>query len=239
LLQTIAVGVPRPGGIWVDERGVLYALNVPDGSYQTSLAEYEPGSASPFRIITKGIVNCSAIAVDRRRDVYVSGIDTSNGSFFLEIYPKGKLTPSQTLTIPRSGVGGPAGLAFDSSGALLVAESLLGVGAVYRLRHGSQRFTNLNLRDAPGGSIGVDGAGNLYVGGNHAVAVYPPGATRPERTVRVQNHVDAITVAPGGELYVADAGKLAEYAPGAKEPARSFNVEALVGGLALTPSDGP
>lgn len=233
LLQTIVAGVPRPGGIWVDKRGALYAVNVPDGSYQTSLAEYKPGTDSPFRTITNGIVNCGAVAVDSRETTYVTGIDTSNGSFFLEIYPEGKRSPSQTLAIPHSGVGGPAGLAFDSSGALLVGELLLGSGAVYRLPRGSQTFTNLNLRNAPGGSIGVDKAGNLYVGGNNAVAVYASGATRPKRTIRVRNLIDAITVAPSGELYVASTGSIAEYAPGAKEPGRSFNVEALVGGLAL------
>jgi hypothetical protein len=47
LLQTITDGVPRPGGIWIDGNGVLYAVNVPGGNSQTSLPEYEPGAGSP------------------------------------------------------------------------------------------------------------------------------------------------------------------------------------------------
>jgi sugar lactone lactonase YvrE len=236
ILQTITDGVPRPGGIWVDKHDVLYAVNVPDAYYQTSLPEYKRGASSPFRTITDGIVNCAEVAVDSKGNVYVTGIDTANGSFFLEIYPKGQLSPSETLTIPHTGDGDPAGLAFDSTGALLVGESLFGTisGAVYRLPAGSQTFTKLNLDKAPGGAIAVDAAGNLYVGGNY-IAVYPPNSRKPARTINVPHGVAALTLGSNGELYVGSFESVLEYAPHAKNPTTTFGIPGHVGGLALSP----
>jgi sugar lactone lactonase YvrE len=237
LLQTITDGVPRPGGIWIDKHSVLYAVNVPDTNYQTSLPEYKPGAPSPFRTITDGIVNCGEVAVDSKGNVYVTGIDTANGSFFLEIYPKGQLSPSETLTIPHTDdVSSLAGLAFDSTGALLVGESSLGSssGAVYRLPAGSQTFTNLNLDKAPGGAIAIDAAGNLYVGGGY-IAVYPPNSQKPARTIIVPHGVAALTLGSNGELYVGSFESVLEYAPHAKNPKISFGIPGHVGGLALSP----
>jgi sugar lactone lactonase YvrE len=236
LLQTITDGATRPGGIWVDRHGVLYAVNLPDAYYQTSLPEYKSGAASPFRTITDGIVNCGAVAVDTHENVYVTGLDTTNGNYFLEVYPKGKLSPSETLTIPHASLGSPASMAFDSSGALLVGE-IQGEGssgAVYRLPPGSQTFTKLTLQEDPGGAIAVDGSGNLYVGGNDTVAVYAPNAKKPTRTFIVQNGVSALTVDAKGKLYVGTGEGISIYAPGAKNPESSFAVQALIGGLALT-----
>ncbi|HVR47991.1 MAG TPA: hypothetical protein VMT95_15280 [Candidatus Binatia bacterium] len=245
LLQTIKTGVPRPGGIWVDERGTLYAVNVPTSSYQTSLPEYKPGASSPFRTITNGIVNCSYVAVDKHQSIYVTGVDTSSGSFFLEIYPKGRLSPAQTLTIPHPTISAVRGLAFDTSGALLVGESVYAKpGVVYRLTPGSQTFTNLNLQNAPGGDIAVDKAGNLYAGtgssaGTQAIAVYPPNSTNPSREIAVQNILEAVAVAPDGELYTETGGngppQISVYARGSSSPMQMFDSAAGGMGLALSP----
>ena len=236
-LQTITDGVPRPGGVWVDKHRVLYAVNVPDQSYQTSLPEYKPGATAPFKTLTDGIVNAGNVAVDDNENVYVTGVRTQDASFFLEIYPKGQLSPTETLTIPHTGLGDPAGLAFDSTGALLVGESLFGNvrGAVYRLPAGSQTFTNLGLQKVPGGAIALDGVGNLYVGGNNSIAVYAPNSQKPARTINLQQGVAAVTVDANGELYVGTFGAVSEYAPGAKKPTTSFPIPGHVGGLALTP----
>jgi sugar lactone lactonase YvrE len=236
LLQTITDGATRPGGLWVDRHGVLYAVNLPDGYYQTSLPEYKPSAPSPFRTITDGIVNCGAVAADAHENVYVTGLDTVNGDYFLEVYPKGTLSPSETLTIPHETLGGPASMAFDSTGALLVGE-IQGEGssgAVYRLAPGSQTFTKLTLQKDPGGAIAVDGSGNLYAGGNDTVAVYAPNAKKPSRTFIVQGGVSALTVDASGKLYVGTRAGISIYAPGAKAPESSFDVQALIGGLALT-----
>jgi ligand-binding sensor domain-containing protein len=132
-------------------------------------------------------------------------------------------------------------LAFDTSRNLLVGESIFGKvkGAVYRFSAGSQTFTSLGLHKPPGGAIAVDGAGNLYVGGNKTVAVYPPNSQRASRTIKVPKEqlVDALTVNANGELYVGTSGRfesVSEYAPGAKKPRTTFDIPGHVGGLALT-----
>lgn len=241
LLQTITDGVPRPSGVWVDNRGVFYAVNIPGPYYQTSLPEYKPGATTPFQTITDGIVNVSTVAVDGSFNVYVTGVNTKDGSFFLEVYPKGKLSPSETLTIPEAGhgAGGPTSLAFDSTGALLVGETIddTFAGAVFRLPKGSQTFTNLNLHDAPGGSIAVDGAGNLYVGGNGIVRVYAPNSKRSNRRIYLGAFISGLTADASGDLYVGvqtEQETIMVYPPGAKKPSQSFSVEALIGGLALS-----
>jgi len=236
LLQTITDGVPRPAGIWIDKHGVLYAVNVPGPYYQTSLPEYKPGASSPFRTIIDGIVNVSEVAVDSKESVYVTGLNTATGDLFLEIYPKHQLAPAETLTIPNVGLGGVDGLAFDSTGALLVGEGTEEgtSGAVFRLPPGSQTFTNLGLQKAPGGVIALDAAGNLYVGGNAGIAVYAPNSTKRLRHFIVPLGVSALAIAPDGELYVGSFESVLEYAPHAKNPKISFDIPGHVGGLALS-----
>jgi hypothetical protein len=243
LLQTITNGVPSPGGLWIDSREILYAVNVTDGSLQSSLAEYKPGANAPFRTITNGILNCPNVAADKHENVYVACADNSTKSFFLEIYPKGQLSPAQTVTIPRPSNSRISGLAFDSTGALLVGVSIyFQQGAVYRLAPGSQNFTNLNLQDATGGTIAVDKAGNLYVGsgssaGDQVISIYPPNATSPSRQITVQNILDALAVEPNGQLYVETIGagppQISVYAPGSDAPKQTFDVAGGGGGIAL------
>jgi hypothetical protein len=240
--QTITNGVSKPGGIWVDNGNIVYVVNLPAKSPQTSLPEYKPGATNPFRTIVNGIVDCEFVAVDDRRNVYVAGM--SNNSFFLEMYPKGHLSPAQTLTIPHPTASRLSGLAFDSTGALLVGESVyIQKGVVYRLATNSHNFVNLNLQDATGGTIGVDGAGNLYVGsgsaaGDQEISVYPPNSTKPIRKIEVQNVLEALTVDTDGEMYV-EAGangqiQILVYPPGGNKPTQVFGVSGGGGGIALS-----
>ena len=242
ILQTISNGVPKPGGIWVDNGNDLYAVNLPGKSQQTSLPEYKPGATHPFRTIINGIVNCEYVAVDGQRNVYVAGM--AGDSFFLEIYPKGQLSPAQTLTIPHPAAARVSGLAFESNGALLVGESVyFQKGVVYRLAPGSHNFTDLKLQDATGGTIAVDGPGNLYVGsgsgaGNQIVTIYPPNSTKPSRKISVQNIIEALTVDPDGKMYVETGGngpvQISVYPPGGSKPIQSFVVAGGGGGIALS-----
>jgi hypothetical protein len=242
ILQTISDGVPKPGGIWVDNRNYLYAVNLPGQSQQTSLPEYKPGETHPFRTIINGIVNCEYVAVDGQRNVDVAGM--VNNSFFLEIYPKGQLSPAQTLTIPHPNASRLSGLAFDLTGALLVGESIyLQKGVVYRLAPNSHNFTDLKLQHATGGTIAVDGFGNLYVGsgssaGEQRVTVYPPNSTKPSRKIAVQNVIEALTVDRDGTMYLETGGnasiKISVFPPGADKPIQSFVVAGGGGGIALS-----
>ena len=244
LLRTITNGVPSPAGIWIDKRKILYAVNGAYESFQSSLPEYKPGANAPFRTIKNGIVGCSNVAVDKRENVYVACTASTTKSSFLEIYPKGQLNPAQTLTIPRPSNSRLSGLAFDSTGALLVGESIsYQQGAVYRLVPGSQTFTNLNLQDATGGTIAVDKAGNLYVGsgssaGDQVISVYPSGSTSPLRQITVPNILSALTVEPNGELFVETIGEgppqISVYPPGSDNPSQTFDVAGGGSGIALS-----
>jgi sugar lactone lactonase YvrE len=238
LLQTITDGVPRPGAVWVDKHGVLYAVNLPDSSYQTSLPEYKPGASKPFSTITNGIVNCDSVAVDSRGNVYVAGKSTKDGSLFLEIYPKGKLSPAETLTIPSPGLSAVDDMTFDSSGALLVGEEpILGStgGLVYRLAPGSQMFTQINLENAPGGIIAVDKHDNLYAAGDSEIFGYRAGKSEPFRRLSDTNYVDAMSFDSAGNLYVGgENGNVSVFGPKGKQPTQSFYTQAFITGVALS-----
>jgi len=246
LLQTITDGVPSPGGIWVDDHQILYVVNASESSKQGSIAEYKPGASAPFRTITNGIVNCQYVAADKHENVYVACIDNASSSFTLEIYSKGQLNPAKTITIPtaKNSLSRLSGLAFDSTGALLVGESVyFQQGVVYRLAPGSQSFTNLNLRNATGGTIAVDKAGNLYVGsgssaGDQVIGIYPPNSTSPSVEITAQNILYALAVEPSGELYVETGGggppQISVYPPGGVNPLQTFDVGAAGSGLALS-----
>jgi sugar lactone lactonase YvrE len=91
------------------------------------------------------------------------------------------------------------------------------------------------LHKPPGGAIAFDAAGNLYVGGNNSVAVYPPNSRKASRTITVEKGVGALAVDAAGELYVGTASGVSEYAPGAADPTTTFTIPGHVGGLALSP----
>jgi len=252
LLQTITDGVPKPFSLWVDDTGVLYALNATYLSISPNVAEYEPGADSPFFDITNDIPNFGYVAVDSSQNVYVTGQIGSDGKSILELYPKGSSSPSETLNAPTSGkLSGSDSLTFDPSGDLLVGILSLEKkdDAVFRLPPGSQTFTNLGLKKMPAPQIAVDAAGNIYAGGGgdagiRTIAVYAPGQTKPSRKIRLPNRsigVTALTVSANGTLYVATQLStqrvILEYAPGASKPDVTLDIAAPVEGegLALSP----
>jgi hypothetical protein len=157
------------------------------------------------------------------------------------VYPSGSRTYAHEYLVPTIGqVSGPEGLAFDSTGALLVGVFALannrqgGVGAVFRLDQRTGTFTNLNLQDAVGGLVATDAAGNLYVGGDTVISVYAPGATTPSRLIHTKSALVTLTAASDGTLYVDTYnGGIAVYAPGKGYPSSSFTPQAQVSGLAL------
>lgn len=238
LLQTITDGVPRPGAVWVDKRETLYAINLPDSSYQTSVPEYKPDATTPFATITDGIFDCNSVAVDPHGNVYVAGRSLKNGSLFLEIYPKGQLSPQETLTIPSSGVSAVDNMTFDPSGALLVGqESILGTTEplVYRLSPGSETFTQIDLDDPPGGVIAVDKHDDLYVAGDSQIFAYHSGDPKSFRKLSDDNYVDAMSFDSAGNLYVGgENGNVSVFGPKGKQPTQSFFTQAFITGVALS-----
>lgn len=237
----ITDGVPRVTSVWVDQRGVLYAFSDnPQYPYET-IEEYEPGGTTPF--FSLALKRYGAIvAADSAQNVYAQGEDGA-GQQVIDVYPPGSQNYANEYVVPSIGqISAPEGMAFDSTGALLVGVFALAnnkqgqVGAVFRLNAGSSTFVNLNLTKAYGGLIATDGAGHLYVGGGNVISVYAPGATSPSRIVHTKSGIDALTAAANGTLYVGSFnGGIAVYGPGKRTSGKSFVAQAQVSGLALGP----
>jgi hypothetical protein len=253
LLQTITDGVPKPFSLWVDDTGILYAVNATYKGQSPNVAEYEPGALTPFFTIANDVPTFGSVAVDSSQNVYLTGGVYSEGTSVLEIYSKGSSSPEDSFSVPTSGkLSGSASLTFDPSGNLLVGVSSLTIkdNAVFRFSTGSQQFTNLGLKKMPGALITADAAGNLYVGGpntsgdTRVIAVYAPNQTKPTRMIHLSQNaigVDALTVSADGTLYVAsEMGEqhlIYEFKPGASKPDVTLDFTGQVEGegLALSP----
>jgi hypothetical protein len=237
----IANGVPRVTGVWVDQSGVLYAFTDNAQYPYETIEEFKPGAGSPFFSLVLQRYG-SLVAADSKQNVYAQG-ENPQGQQVIDVYPPGSQSFANEYVVPSIGKeSGIEGIAFDSSGALLVGVAAFAnnrqgeVGAVFRLSAGSSTFVNLNLQKAYGGLIATDGAGNLYVGGGRLISVYAAGATSPSRTLRTKEQIVTLTAASNGTLYVDTFGaEITVYAPGKKSPRNSFVPQAQVSGLALGP----
>ena len=233
--------LPRVTSVWVDQKGVLYAFTDNRSYPYETIEEFEAGASSPFfSLILKRYGGL--VAADAKQNVYAQGAD-SRGQQVIDVYPPGSQSYANQYVVPSFGVeSGIDGLAFDSTGALLVGGAAIAhnrqgqVGAVLRLDTASGSFVNLNLQKAYGGFIATDAAGNLYAGGARVVSIYAPGATIPSRFVHTKSTIIGLTAASDGTLYVATYfGGITVYAPGKDRPKDSFKPEAQEGGLALGP----
>lgn len=240
-LGEITDELPRVTSVWVDQTGVLYAFSDNRESPYETIEEFQPGNTIPFFSLVPRYYGL-LVAADAAQNVYVQGAN-GQGQQVIDVYPPGSQSVAAEYVVPTIGkVSGPQGMAFDSTGALLVGVAALAhnrqgqIGAVFRLGAGSSTFANLNLKKAYGGLIAIDGAGNLYVGGGRLISVYAPGATSPYRIVHTKETVVTLTVAADGTLYVDTyAGGITVYSPGKTRSKHRFVPPAQVSGLALGP----
>jgi len=237
----ITDALPRVTSVWVDQKGVLYAFSDNRQSPYETIEEFEPGATSPFFSLVLQRYG-SIVAADAQQNVYAQG-ENAQGQQVVDVYPPGTQSYTSEYVVPAIGqISAAESFAFDSSGTLLVGVFALAnnkqgeVGAVFRLDAGSSTFVNLNLQKAYGGLIATDGAGNLYVGGNDVISVYPAGATNPSRVIRTKSPIVALTAASNGTLYVSTyPSNITVYPPGKRSSKRVFSPQAQVSGLALGP----
>lgn len=223
-LGSIALGVTRATGLFVDRNGVLYVSN---NTWPPSIAEYKRGTVSPFKTITNGLFTPGSVAVDTNENLYVA--DGQQGGVIL-VYPPHATSPQRRIQVPRQGSHSVAGgLAFDPQGDLLVATFDVehNFADVYSIAPGSSQANNLNLQGLPGSAIGTDKAGNLYVGGSGGtISVYAPGSKTPSRFINAGNSgfYSNLKVTPNGTIYWPnyDLGEMFEFAPGASAPTNVF-----------------
>jgi hypothetical protein len=219
LLGTITSGTTRPEGVWIDSAGTLYVANGEQYPVQANIEEYKHGATSPFRTITSGLYYPASVAVGQDGTVYVNSVDGNSTGKVVE-YAPGEITPERTITLPDPAYSLAAGdLAFDRNGDLLAPTMGNTVTIhVFKIAPHSSHVTDLSLQKAAGIAIAVDGAGNLYTGGQYQIAVYAPGATKPSRTFPLSFFANGMTVTREGTLYVVGNQTVAEFAPGADSP---------------------
>jgi hypothetical protein len=232
--------LPRVTSVWVDSTGVLYAFtDNRDYPYET-IEEFEPGAQSPFFSLV--LQHYGSLVAGAKQTVYAQG-ENAQGQQVIDVYPPGSQKIANEYVVPSIGqVSGPEGMAFDSTGALLVGVFALAdnrqgqVGAVFRLDARSGKFVNLNLQKDYGGLIATDASGNLYVGAGRLISVYARGATTPSRTLHAKDTIVTLTAASNGTLYVDTyEGGITVYLPGKDQSKNSFTPQAQVSGLALGP----
>jgi len=232
--------LPRVTDVWVDQKSVLYAFTDNRQNPYETIEEFKPGATSPFFSLVLKRYG-AIVAADSAQNVYAQG-ENGQGQQVIDEYPPGSQNVANEYVVPSIGrVSAPQGLAFDSTGVLLVGVAALAnnkqgqVGAVFRLNAGSSTFVNLNLQKAYGGLIATDGVGNLYVGGGRLISVYAPGATSPSRIVHTKDTIVTLTAASDGTLYVDTYAGITVYRPGKGTSKNSFVPQAQVSGLALGP----
>jgi hypothetical protein len=120
-------------------------------------------------------------------------------------------------------------MAFDKKGGLLVAtfDFESNTGNVYRIAPGASKAVNLNMVSLPGGALGADAAGNIYVGGVEGnIFVYAPGSKTVTRAIDASQtgFYSSFSVAVDGTIYWPnyDNGEMFEFAPGASSPTNVF-----------------
>jgi len=224
LLGTISDGTSRPEGVWVDRKDTLYVENGPQYPKQADIEEYKRGATTPFRTITDGLYSPGAVAVGSDGTVYVNQLGEKDGGLIgvVAVYAPGETKLERTIALnaqPEYGMSA-GGMAVDPQGNIYAATFGNATEVhVFRIAPGSSTATDLGLQGYGGSAIAIDGTGNLYAGGGDGfIAVYPPGATSPSRTISFATPVNGMIAARNGTLYAVTNSSVAEFAPGASTP---------------------
>lgn len=230
-IRTITNGTGRPVGLWVDDKNILYAANEPN-KYPGSVTEFQPGASSPFFQITNFKGYPGSVAVDANQNVFVNESYSDEG--WVQEFAPGSNTAERTID---TGIGGYAfgngSMAFDTKGNLIVAESADLKLRIVSIAPATGKVTPLNLdldgNGITGPGMGIDRAGNMYIGssGSSSVSVFPPGHTEPSRVISPVGAYGLTWVTPRGAVYQADysEGAVIEVAPGSNSPTSTLRCQ--------------
>ncbi|MGA8535744.1 MAG: hypothetical protein WB615_16670 [Candidatus Tumulicola sp.] len=224
-IATYSVGA-TPQGLWVDRKGVLYAV-VGD-----VVEEFKRGNSMPFLTLSTGMRHPISVAVDAKRTVYVNDEEVTNAA--IVEYRAGQTSPSRTITLTVSGAkfSFAGGMAFDTSGNLYASEFFYPINPahVYRIKRGTSNVKDLGLTGVGNeAGVGVDDRGTLYVGAEtFGINVYPAGSSSPTETIPLDTQSTSLfAVTPKGAIYAplqygASSG-VAEFAPNGKTPTNTLS----------------
>jgi hypothetical protein len=145
------------------------------------LEAYAPSASLPTRSISFGQYFVSNLALSPTGYIYVplSPVNPSTGSSAIKVYSAPSLSLVATIT---KGIHFPGQVAFDSTGRLYVAN---GSESISEYSSGSKvpslvitsGFSQLRY-------MAIDRSRNLYISSSLGISIYPPGHTKPQRTIR-------------------------------------------------------
>ena len=224
---------PAPGTIFVADSvnttaGFIYVGTVTDYPVDRS------GDVRPLVTVHMGISGPGYLAFDSSGDLWV----TNNNNDTVVEYPKGELieaSPAPTVIISsiESGAAstiGPAGLTFDTSGDLWVANNNVDTVVEYTrtelaktgapVPHVTISLDTQGRTKVQPWPLHFDSSGNLWVAENNAVVEYAKGeltksgSPDPRATLQIPSATD-FAFDPSGDLWVAlNDDRIVEYAKG-------------------------
>jgi hypothetical protein len=162
--------------------------------YQSAVYVYAPGSSTPGRTITDGIVEPQGLAFDASGNLYVAGFggttsgDCGTSPGTVQVYAPGVNSPSYTI-FGAQGICEPFRLIFDATGNLYVANESFEGGppssiTVYAPGSNTLLRTITDGVSSPW-SMAFDQAGHLYVANRfiNTVTMYSPGSSELVQTL--------------------------------------------------------
>jgi sugar lactone lactonase YvrE len=199
----ILAGCSTPG----NTTSMNYAsLRPTRGATSTSNSLYvSPGggvvvySGSPLkyvRTISKGIESPEGLASNSNGQLFVANFAANT----VTVYNQDGSGPIRTLS---RNLKLPTGIALSSKGDLYVHGK--NHVNIYLNSHQS-KLKRINQRST---GIVIDSSDNVYIAGGGVVSVYPPGGTKPARTIsQGLNFPTALAIDASGNLYVANIDSL-------------------------------
>jgi hypothetical protein len=200
LAGVIIDGIDSASGLYVDANQDLYVAN--EGG--NTVTVYPPRSLRPSMTYTQQLVAPSFVVTDNAGNVAVSSFQSAR----VVVFAPGQSKPQRILpTITAESDG----LAFDSAGNLYVAIQGNGIADIEKFPPNSTKGRRLGMRLQDPQGLFIDGSGSFIVvedGSNvqDVIAVFPPGSTKPSKTIDVDYAPFqlAVTAGPRQTAYLSN-----------------------------------
>jgi hypothetical protein len=174
-------------------------------------------SSSPSATIATGQFATEWMAFDTGGSFYVANCGTTcgqSGPSNVQIYSPPFTNSSTAGATIASGLNGPQGMAFDTSGNLYVANDGNMTVVIYNPPLNNSSTPSVSISNGVSNPTGVafDSGGNLYVessNGNSLQIYHPPFSAASSPTVSITNGInypDGLAFDSAGNLYVVNFG---------------------------------
>jgi sugar lactone lactonase YvrE len=193
----------------------------------TNFGDIRQGFLAPTKQL-QGVANPVQIALDRQGTIYVANSQTdASGAGSVTEYPRGKLSPSRTLT---AGLNTSTGVAVDAAGTVYVSNKFVGSIEVFPKGKSVPSGTITANLTGPDG-LAVDRMGDLFIadGSANDVLKLARGTKTPQSLhLKHLSRPVGVAVDSHDNLYVSSlagaSSNVAVYASGSTTPSRAFLV---------------